>query len=225
MILPRARTAAPLLEAVEVLPLRVGPLAEELVRELERDREPADDAAGELAAEALREASAPPATQPAVLDEPVEPDAESELTPVRSFERVSGRRLATLPFGASADAAPAAEPPAAPTAPTPQSAPASPPEITSGPIGLQDATTEYAPQPVYPRRAVEQRLEGEVTLLALVKADGTVGACEVETSSGHALLDEAAKVALLKWRFKPRFRDGELRPFTARVPFRFFIPR
>lgn len=214
-----------------MLPLRAGPLAEELARELG----PADDAAGELAADAIREARAPPAAQPAATEADPGPPA------LPSFERVSGRRLAVLPFGSSADDSPntktqdeesrganALEPATGATGPTPLAAPIAPPapaEVTSGPIGLEDATTEYAPQPVYPRRAVEQRLEGEVTLLALVKADGTVGACEVETSSGHALLDDAAKIALVKWRFKPRLRDGELRPFTARVPFRFFIPR
>ncbi len=90
---------------------------------------------------------------------------------------------------------------------------------------VQDAATEFTVTPTYPRQAVTLHLEGEVVLLALVKADGTVNGCEIESSSGHDLLDDAAKAALLQWRFKPHVVDGLARPFTARIPFQFFIPK
>jgi len=95
----------------------------------------------------------------------------------------------------------------------------------AGNDGAHDAdATLSSPAPIYPRKAQVDHLEGEVVLLALVKADGTVEGCEVESSSGHDLLDQAARTALLRWKFKPRIVDGVARPFTARVPFRFTIP-
>ncbi len=161
--------------------------------------DPLDLAAPELVIDAAATAAIPPPlTQPPPL-----------------------HRLRRRPAVATANP-PEAEPPVAPIAEPvapPAASPATPPVAET--VDLADVATDSAPQPVYPRRAVELRLEGEVVLLALVRADGTVGACEVETSSGHPLLDGAAQVALRRWKFKPRLRDGAPRPFTARVPFHF----
>jgi len=111
-------------------------------------------------------------------------------------------------------------PPAA--APPEAAAPQSPPQV----VAPDDAAAiaDYAPEPVYPRKAVRLGLSGTVVLLALVKANGVVEACEVESSSGHESLDQSAREALRRWRFRPRVVDGQPRPFTARVPFQ-FIPR
>ena len=114
------------------------------------------------------------------------------------------------------------KPAATPEPAGPDSAPARP---AATPRVVEHAQLDHAPNPVYPRRARELRQEGTVTLLALVKASGDVEACEVERSSGHPLLDEAGKKAVLGWRFKKRFVDGLAVPFTARVPLVFFIPR
>lgn len=176
-----------------------------------------------------------PATDPVVAEDEldvVDPprldqDPDAVLRPLPPLDRdLSRLRRRTPPI--APPAAPAAESPPIATEPAPSAndpvTPPPPAEAAAEPIDASEAMTLAAPAPVYPRRAIEQRIEGEVTLLALVRADGSVGACEVETSSGHALLDAAAKSALLRWRFKPRWRNGEARPFTARVPFRFTIP-
>ena len=94
---------------------------------------------------------------------------------------------------------------------------------TSGSI-VDGAVIDSAPSPTYPPKAIRDHREGTVTLLALVRGDGSVEAALIETSSGHGSLDSAARDALLTWKFKPRLVDGSARPFTARVPFRFFIP-
>jgi protein TonB len=73
-------------------------------------------------------------------------------------------------------------------------------------------------------RARAKGIEGTVVLLAQVDAAGAVTSCEVETSSGSELLDDAARDSLLQWRFKPRLVDGVARSFLARVPFRFSLP-
>lgn len=104
--------------------------------------------------------------------------------------------------------------------------PPRPGEVASDTDIVSEAATDFAKAPVYPLRAIDLKLEGIVTLLADVTADGEVSSCEIETSSGHALLDEAARKALRKWRFKPRRTNGVARPFKARVPFDFhLLPR
>lgn len=115
-------------------------------------------------------------------------------------------------------------------------APASPPppppgarveriEVAPPPPPVEAAETIDAPAPDYPRTARRKGQQGTVTLLAEVRADGTVSSCRVETSSGFPLLDQAALAVLPDWRFRQRLVAGSARPFTARVPFRFTIQK
>lgn len=55
------------------------------------------------------------------------------------------------------------------------------------------------------RRYEEQ---GTVVLRVLVQADGTAGAVEIKSSSGHRLLDESARKTVQTWRFNPATSDG-----------------
>jgi protein TonB len=50
---------------------------------------------------------------------------------------------------------------------------------------------------------------------------GAVAAARILHSSGHALLDEAARKAALTWRFAPALRDGEPVPQLRNQPFTF----
>lgn len=61
----------------------------------------------------------------------------------------------------------------------------------------------------YPRRARRRGLEGVVELRILVGATGEVERAVVERSSGHDVLDEAAKSGVARWRFEPALRDGK----------------
>jgi protein TonB len=63
--------------------------------------------------------------------------------------------------------------------------------------------------PAYPRVASERGWEGTTIVRAEVLADGTVGSAEVTSSSGHAVLDEAAASAVRQWRFSPALADGK----------------
>ncbi len=90
------------------------------------------------------------------------------------------------------------------------------PLATAAPAPAQEAADSVQPSPLpdcneaphYPRRAVRERIEGEVTVLLDVDADGRVTAAHVEVSSGSSLLDDAALEQLAKWRFEPARRLG-----------------
>ena len=63
--------------------------------------------------------------------------------------------------------------------------------------------TEYRsnPPPRYPERARRRHQEGTVYLLVTVDASGVVMEATIKESSGHSVLDEAAKEAVSSWRF------------------------
>lgn len=87
---------------------------------------------------------------------------------------------------------PPAESPA--VSPAPTFRPADRPSTLRG-RALASATAALSRQLFYPREAVERGLEGRVILLLRVDAAGRVQATEVAASSGHPLLDEAARQA------------------------------
>jgi protein TonB len=62
--------------------------------------------------------------------------------------------------------------------------------------------------PVYPRRARELEQQGTVVLHIRLDGQGSIVDVQVQTSSGFALLDEAALAAARNWRFQPPTRDG-----------------
>jgi protein TonB len=60
--------------------------------------------------------------------------------------------------------------------------------------------------PDYPSLAKTSRVEGVVTLKAVIAADGTVK--ELEPVSGHPLLLPAAIQAVKQWRYRPTMVNG-----------------
>jgi len=79
-----------------------------------------------------------------------------------------------------------------------------PPQVTPPRF---DAAYLNNPVPAYP--TVSRRLgeKGRVWLRVFVNADGSARDVAIETSSGYARLDSAAKQAVERWRFTPA-RDG-----------------
>ena len=77
------------------------------------------------------------------------------------------------------------------------------------------------PLPNYPMRARRAGLEGRVMLRVAVDAGGRPQAVTVAESSGHGILDNAARAAVEGWQFTPA-RDG-VTAITAEVtvPIRF----
>lgn len=64
-------------------------------------------------------------------------------------------------------------------------------------------------KPQYPRAALRVDAQGAVTLAFLIGPDGAVLEANVNRSSGHAELDEAARAALVKCTFEPAVADGK----------------
>jgi TonB family protein len=77
--------------------------------------------------------------------------------------------------------------------------------------------------PVYSRRARLLGVEGQVVLEAVVDRQGNVEA-SVRVLRSVPLLDEAARTAVVQWRFRPaRDRDGRAIPVLLEIPLRFVL--
>lgn len=63
-------------------------------------------------------------------------------------------------------------------------------------------------KPVYPEAAKQEKRQGKVLLAFHIGADSTVLESKVKRSSGHADLDEAARVGLSKCKFRPSMQNG-----------------
>lgn len=72
--------------------------------------------------------------------------------------------------------------------------------------------------PTYPKG---ESLKGRVIMEVEVRADGQVAAAKVARSSGHAVLDDGAREAVLKWRFNPAYSAGVAVASRIRVPIDF----
>lgn len=97
------------------------------------------------------------------------------------------------------------------------------------PTGPQAASSlEYAlaPPPAYPRDALMDGLQGTVYLKVLVDVDGKPLSVEIQRSSGHRKLDDAAKRQVLKkWKFRPAMQNGQAIQVYGIVPVHFSLER
>ena len=97
--------------------------------------------------------------------------------------------------------------------PAPQVAREATPLVVTGP----DFNADYLhnPRPAYPGQARRRGEQGKVLLRVYVSTDGMADKVEIQSSSGYALLDEAAVTAVRAWRFVPA-RQGNI-PVAAWV--------
>lgn len=82
---------------------------------------------------------------------------------------------------------------------------------TGGGAPLSGVALQYRsnPRPAYPRDALRDGLQGTVMLRVLVDEQGRPVEVSVETSSGHRVLDRAAREQVLRrWSFVPAHRNG-----------------
>ena len=141
--------------------------------------------------------------------------------------------LATAaPAPAEAFTVPPPQPaPAEPTPPAPPTAAvaAPPPAPAAAPTKiLPDTAVQYLqpPQVDYPRLSQRRGETGQVLVRAYVgTGGGAAQSVEVERSSGHARLDQAAVAAVLKARFKPYAEAGRPVEGWALIPIRFELEK
>jgi protein TonB len=90
----------------------------------------------------------------------------------------------------------------APVAPAP---PITKSAASSGKVA--SAQLVYRKEPEYPTAARQMNAKGQVVLEATIGTDGRVLA--VKVISGHPLLVQAAKAAVMQWRYRPTLLDGQ----------------
>ena len=81
------------------------------------------------------------------------------------------------------------------------------------------------PAPPYPWQARQKGWEGTVILIVEVDKTGYPVKIEMESGSGHEILDKTALETVRKWKFQPARLGGLPVESTARVPIRFELDR
>ena len=151
---------------------------------------------------------------PPLPEEPVPPSATLAAAPVSTEAPVTESVPADGP------------PPTAQAQPLPQ--PVGMPLAAPAPLfkkTIQPPRYRFTPKPEYPDQAGQRRWQGEVLLRALVDDQGDVARVEVESSSGHDILDQAALKTVRRWKFDPA-HDGEKNvSHEVFLPVRFELPK
>jgi len=78
-------------------------------------------------------------------------------------------------------------------------------------------------QPHYPQSAVQQRIEGDVNLVATISKNGDITA--VKVTSGQSVLVHAAVEAVRQWKYKPYLLNGEPVEIQTDVTVKFKLPK
>jgi periplasmic protein TonB len=87
------------------------------------------------------------------------------------------------------------------------------------PQATQNVTVSVAPD--YPLLARQMKVQGAVSLQALISRDGTIQ--ELQILSGPAILAAAAREAVKQWHFKPYLQNGQPVETQARITVNFTI--
>jgi protein TonB len=73
--------------------------------------------------------------------------------------------------------------------------------------GVSEANLIHRVQPVYPPLAKTTRVEGTVEFMATISKQGMIE--NLQLVRGHPLLVNAAREAILQWRYRPTLLNGE----------------
>jgi protein TonB len=102
-------------------------------------------------------------------------------------------------------------------------APSAPQPVQAAPKFI--STVEYLrePAPRYPPQSKRLREQGVVVLRVVIDEHGAAASIQIETSSGHARLDDAARDAVARATFRPYVEDGAPRRALVLIPIEFAL--
>ncbi len=152
----------------------------------------------------LKQLNAHTLLAPRVIPKTVNPVVQTAAPDVSVFGSTgvgsdsSGGITGILGAAATTDAPPLAAPPA-------KSKPANGPLRVGGFVA--EANIIHKVQPVYPPLARSARIQGGVEFTAVISKDGVIQ--NLQLVHGHPLLVNAARDAVLQWRYRPTLLNGQ----------------
>ena len=170
-----------------------------------RDRKPAKSAA------------------PAATDAPFSATAERAALPPLQVEVVAGNRHISVPAKSNAihlDVnSGATSSVSGPTASVSNAVVSAGDRVQLSPQAVQSVSVSVPPN--YPLLARQMKVQGAVSLQALIARDGTIQ--ELQILSGPSILAAAAREAVKQWHFKPYLQNGQPIETQARITVNFTI--
>lgn len=162
-------------------------------------------------------------TLPAAVPVPFSATTERAALPPLQVEVVAGNRHIDVPAKSNAihlDVAPGATPSASSSiASTPNATVDSADRVQLSPQTAQSVSVSVPPD--YPLLARQMKVQGAVSLQALISRDGTIQ--ELRILSGPGILATAAREAVKQWHFKPFLQNGQPVETQARITVNFTI--
>jgi periplasmic protein TonB len=171
-------------------------------------------------------AKSPP---PPVAQAPFTATTERAALPPLQVEVVAGNRHISVPAKSSAihlDVGSDATSGASSTAGSASNAPgaSNPPSNPNDRVQLSPQTAQsvsVSVPPDYPLLARQMKVQGAVSLQALISRDGSIQ--ELQILSGPGILAAAAREAVKQWHFKPYLQNGQPVETQARITVNFTI--
>jgi len=96
-----------------------------------------------------------------------------------------------------------------------------PPVVDAAPRVVSDVAYVKAPSPRYPTESRRLGEEGMVLLRVVIDEAGRANRIEIQRSSGHSRLDDAARAAVQSALFRPYVENGVARAVLATIPIEF----
>ncbi|MGA9989721.1 MAG: energy transducer TonB [Terriglobales bacterium] len=170
-----------------------------------------------------RERKSASSPTPAAADAPFAATTERAVLPPLEVEVVAGNRHISLPAKSNAihldvNSGETSSPSAAPAS-SPNGLVSAGDRVQLSPLTAQSVSISVPPD--YPLLARQMKVQGAVSLMALISRDGSIQ--ELQILSGPGILATAAREAVKQWHFKPYLQNGQPVETQARITVNFTI--
>jgi TonB family protein len=168
---------------------------------------------------------------PATTEPPFSATTERAALPPLEVEVVAGNHHINVPAksnairldvdsgATSSSSNPASSSASNASAPAPNATVAAGDRVQLSPQTTQSVSVSVPPD--YPLLARQMKVQGAVSLQALISKDGTIQ--ELQILSGPGILAAAAREAVMQWHFKPFLQNGQPVETRARITVNFTI--